>query len=71
MKFIALTKATGGQIAINPLMIIALEPLPIGRTAVCIFNHETRTVNESVEEIQNKIKASEGFAVINYETGPR
>jgi uncharacterized protein YlzI (FlbEa/FlbD family) len=67
MKFIALTKNSGGEIAVNPMMIVALDPLPTDTTAVCLFNHFTITVTESVEEIQNKIKASEGFATVNYD----
>jgi uncharacterized protein YlzI (FlbEa/FlbD family) len=67
MRFITLTKNTGGEIAINPTMIVALDPLPTNKTAVSIFNHFTITVTESVEEIQNKIKASEGFAIVNYD----
>jgi uncharacterized protein YlzI (FlbEa/FlbD family) len=67
MKFITLTKNTGGEIAVNATMIVALEPLPTGKTSVCVFNHFSIVVNESVEDIQNKIKATEGFAIINYD----
>ena len=67
MRFITLTKNTGGEIAINPTMIVALDPLSTSKTAVSIFNHFTVIVTESVEEIQNKIKASEGFAIVNYD----
>jgi uncharacterized protein YlzI (FlbEa/FlbD family) len=67
MKFIVLTKSWGGQVAINSTTIVALEPLPTGKTSVYVFGHQSWTVDESIEEIQNKIKAAEGFAIINYD----
>lgn len=67
MKFISLTKYQGGEIAVNATMIVALEPSPAGFTSVHVFNHQSWSVKESVEEVQNKIKAAEGFAIINYD----
>lgn len=68
MKFITLSKSrsTLPDIAISANMIVALEPTPAG-TLVYVIGHQSFTVDESIEEIQNKIKATEGFATINYD----
>lgn len=67
MKFITLTKYYGGEIAVNSTMIVALEPSPAGFTSVHTFNHQSWSVKETAEEVQNKIKAAEGFAIVNYD----
>lgn len=76
MKFITLTKWSGGiEVAINTTMIVALEPFyytannlesKIG-TTVHFMGFNSFSVEESIEEIQNRIKSSEGYAIINFD----
>lgn len=66
MRFITLTKTHAAEIAVNTMMIVALEPIPIG-TTVYMMGHSSFSVKEGVGEIQDKIRASEGFAIINFD----
>lgn len=76
MKFITLTKWNGGgEVAINTTTIVALEPFyyttndlesKIG-TTVHFMGHNSFSVEESIEDIQKRIKASEGYAIINFD----
>jgi uncharacterized protein YlzI (FlbEa/FlbD family) len=66
MKFITLTKTHAAEIAVNTMMIVALEPTPTG-TTVHVMGHSSFSVKESITEIQDKIRASEGYAIINHD----
>ena len=68
MKFIKLTKKFGdGEALINPLFITALESQPGGGVCVYTMGGQTWVVTESVEVVQDKIKASEKYTVINHD----
>lgn len=83
MKFITLTRSSNEAltrspdklILINPMMITALVDLrpddQLYSTQVDTMGGSSHTVKETTEEIQKKIKETENFHTITWETGPR
>lgn len=73
MKFITLTNGEGRRVLINPMMIVTLQEiestdLPLN-TIVYTMGGDRRHVKETIEEIQKKIKETENFHTITWETG--
>jgi hypothetical protein len=71
MKLISLTRQGGGIIKINPMVVVALEPIPgMDKTMVYTMGGSW-LILESLDQIEKKIKEAEKVTLTTWETGPR
>lgn len=71
MNFITLTKATSGVLLVNPVMIVALEPVVSTDKTNVHTMAQSWMVSESVEQIKKKIAAESNYRGINYDPPKR
>ena len=71
MKFISLTRQGGGTVKINPMVIVALEPITGSDKTRIYTMGGSWVILESIDQIEKKIKESEKVTLTTWETGPR